>query len=64
MTTQNTEAYLLGLSISALDAVQGHLIQNEPKQALSVINEALRMLHINIDKHFYNQAPQGEAANG
>jgi hypothetical protein len=62
MSDQSTEAFLLGLAMAGLDAVQKHLIQGENKEALSTINEAVRKLNEEVNKHFYTKE-KGEVAN-
>jgi hypothetical protein len=47
-------SYLLGMSMSALHLVQSHLIQDNTKEALKAINDALRMLNPKIEKQLYN----------
>lgn len=67
--TQSTESaiatvsYLLGMSMAALFSVQGHLIQGENKEALSIINEAVRVLSDKVDKCMYAKPVSAEVAN-
>lgn len=51
---KSTEAYLLGMSMGSLLRVQELLIQGNDKEALSVINEAMRSLKDKVEKHFYS----------
>jgi hypothetical protein len=55
MQHQSTEAFLLGKAVAALDSIQKHLIQSELKEALSIVNEAVRMMNEAINKLYYEQ---------
>lgn len=56
----STEALLLGIAISALSCAQEHLMQDRVREGLSTVNDALRKLNQDIQKHFYKREEKNE----
>jgi hypothetical protein len=54
---KSTEAFLLGFAYAGMSKVQEHLIHCENKEALNVLNESMRKLNEEINKHFYGKEP-------
>ncbi len=55
-------SFLLGMSMAALYSVQSHLIQGNQKEALTVINEAVRALNEKVEKVFYKKSEGADDA--
>lgn len=57
-------SFLLGMSMSALYSVQQHLIQAQHKEALTTVNDAVKMLNEKITRSYYSKEVKANAEQG
>lgn len=56
-------SFLVGVCFAKLDCVHKHLIQGEHKEALTVMNDAMRYIKSEIEKTYYGNDKGEEVKN-
>ncbi len=64
LTAVMSASYLLGMSMAALYSVQQHLIQGRDKEALTTVNDAVKVLNEKITRGYYGKEVKANADQG